>query len=575
MAKTDAQKQSPAGAGGQQQRLQQQKPKPRKAKVHVPPPDAANSSLPAIPQAMVFRRGRVAHSVLSLVSDLRLLFAPHSSLRLQERKTNTMKDFLSVAPQLGVTHFLCLTQSEVGLNLRVIRIPQGPTVTFRVVGYSLMRDVVNAQKRPHSPASEYMHPPLVVLNNFSAASAVAAAAAAATTAAGRTSTDVSSHLPLLSTILQHMFPSLHLPTLVPSHCRRVVLFHYDPATQLIELRHYLITASPANLSRAMRRLVRGKLTDMSKYDDIADYVKALEGGAATAAGSESEGEVADDSKVTLGDRYVGRGNVRGGKSGVRLKELGPRITLSTLKIEEEFCGGTVLYHHYLSKSDAEVAEMKQAKEAQRRERARRRAEQERNVRLKSGENEDEDGDDEGEDDGYGMEVEGDDDNDDEDERYYEEAVGEKPSKELFGKGEEGRGRDDRAAASKKKKRRGGRDAADDDDGDGEEKEAKMGKFKKRRIEAAKEREEQRRQSEEKDGTDDGDAKKKRSGGRRVGAGPRKAWIRGRGGKLESSRGAGGSGSRGGRGGRGGGSSERGRDGGSRRGSGRGRGRGGR
>ena len=565
MAKTDMKSQS-AGAG-QQQRPRDTKPKqkPRKAKVHVPPPDAANSSLPATPQAMIFRRGRVAHSVLSLVSDLRLLFSPHSSLRLHERRTNTMKDFLSVAPQLGVTHFLCLTQSEVGVNMRVIRIPQGPTVTFRVVGYSLMRDVVNAQKRPHSPASEYLHSPLVVLNNFSAAAA--ATAAAVTNVAGRTSTDVSSHLPLLSTILQHMFPSLHLPTLVLSHCRRVVLFHYDPTTQLIELRHYLITASPANLSRAMRRLVRGKLTDMSKYDDIADYVKAMEAGTAATAGSESEGEVAEDNKVTLGDRYVGRGNVRGGKSGVRLKELGPRITLSTLKIEEEFCGGTVLYHHYLSRSDAEVAELKAAKEAQKRERARRRAEQERNVRRKMGEDEtelDEDGqsgaaageaDDDGGLDGYGMDVEQDDGNDDE--RYYEEAVGEKPSKELFGKGDEGR-----AANKPEKRARGSRDADDEAD----ETQVRIGKFKKRRIEAAKERQEQRRQVEESTEAEDGATKKKRTGGRRVGAGPRKPWIRGRGGKLETSRGAGG-----GRGGRGGGS-ERGR-GSSGRGGGRGRGRG--
>ena len=575
MAKTDMQSTS-----GQQQRPQQQKPKqkPRKAKVHVPPPDAANPSLPAIPQAMIFRRGRVAHSVLSLVSDLRLLFSPHSSLRLQERKTNTMKDFLSVAPQLGVSHFLCFTQSEVGVNMRVIRIPQGPTVTFRVVGYSLMRDVVNAQKRPHSPASEYLHPPLVVLNNFSAA---AAASAATSTTTGRTSSDVSTHLPLLSTILQHMFPSLHLPTLVLSHCRRVVLFHYDPTTQLIELRHYLITASPANLSRAMRRLVRGKLTDMSKYDDIADYVKAMEAGTAATAGSESEGEVAEDSKVTLGDRYIGKGNVRGGKSGVRLKELGPRITLSTLKIEEEFCGGTVLYHHYLSRSDEEVAELKAAKEAQRRDRARRRAEQERNVKRKMGEDGDEDDDEDeherqtraaagdmDDDDGYTMDVEEEEGNDDE--RYFEEAVGEKPSKELFGKGDESHGAADSRPPKKSRRGREG-----DDEGD-EEKAAKVGKFKKRRIEAAKEKEEQRRQVEEK--SEDGEAKKKRTGGRRVGAGPRKPWIRGRGGKLESSRGAGG----GGRGGRGGGG-ERGRGGGGRGGGrggggggrGRGRGRGGR
>ena len=458
---------------------------------------------------MIFRRGPVAHSVLQLVSDLRLLFSPHSSQRLQERKTNTLQDFLAVAPQLQVTHFLCLTQSEVGVNLRVIRIPQGPTLTFRVVSYSLMRDVAKAQKRPRSAGKELEHPPLVVLNGFSAQAAAAAGDVP------KPSSDVSLHLPLLSTVLQHMFPPLHLPTLRLAHCRRVVLFHFDPATQLIDVRHYLITAKPTNLSRTVRHILKGQLDDLSHYTDVADYVRAMEGGKAGAMTSDSEGEVGEEAQVELGDRFVGRGNVRGQRSGVRLKEVGPRLTLSLLKAEDDFCGGRVLYHHYLSKSEEEVAELKRRKEERRREREKRKREQERNVKSKRGEEEEAEGD-EGEGEGeYGGDQGGDGGEEDDDEAWYEREVGHKPTAGLFVRKE---------------------DKADWK----EERQATAGK--KRRAEGEGE--------EGKEGGEEGEQRKKRKGGRRVGAGPRQPWIRGRGGKLgDGGRGGAGRG-RGGRGRRG-------------------------
>ncbi len=483
---------------------------------------------------MIFRRGPVAHSVLQLVTDLRLLFSPNSSQRLQERATNTMKDFLAVAPQLQVSHFLCLTQSDVGVNLRVIRIPQGPTLTFRVTSYSLMRDVAKAQKRPHSAGKEFEHPPLVVLNNFSSAAAAAAGDVP------RPTSDVSLHLPLLSTVLQHCFPPLHLPTLVLAHCRRVVLFHFDPHTQLIDMRHFLITASPTGVSRVVRRLLKGKAADMSAFEDVADYVRHVEegGGGVT---SDSEGEVGEESKVELGDRFVGRGNAKGVRSGVRLKEVGPRLTLSLLKAEDDFCGGRVLYHHYLSKSPEEVADLQRRKEERRRQREQRRREQQRNLQRKRPH--DSDGADGDEDPAEFRDPHDAADDDVEDAAWYEREVGEKPSKELFDRGE-------RLHPSS---------AHDDDDGDDEQKEVKVGRFKKRRIEAREEKERERA-AQDGDGKDgaSGGSKKKRTGGRRVGAGPRQPWIRGRGGNL-----ADGAGQRGGRGG------DRGR--GSSRGASRGRG----
>ena len=43
---------------------------------------------------------------------------------------------------------------------------QGPTLTLRLKGYSLMRDVQSAQTRPRAPTTAFKTAPLVVLNGF-------------------------------------------------------------------------------------------------------------------------------------------------------------------------------------------------------------------------------------------------------------------------------------------------------------------------------------------------------------------------------------------------------------------------
>ena len=51
---------------------------------------------------------------------------------MQVTKSNTLRDLVEVARTLHVTHLLSLTKTEVAPYLRVMRAPQGPTLTFRV-----------------------------------------------------------------------------------------------------------------------------------------------------------------------------------------------------------------------------------------------------------------------------------------------------------------------------------------------------------------------------------------------------------------------------------------------------------
>lgn len=117
------------------------------------------------------KTGQVGNSLRNLILDVRKVLEPNTASRLKERKSNKLKDFTSMAAPLGVTHLLTFSQSssntaneqkkekEEGwtssVNLRIARLPRGPTLSFKVLRYALARDVLAATKRPHSPGREY------------------------------------------------------------------------------------------------------------------------------------------------------------------------------------------------------------------------------------------------------------------------------------------------------------------------------------------------------------------------------------------------------------------------------------
>lgn len=122
------------------------------------------------------------------------------------------------------------------------RTPGGPTLTFQVASYSLAGDVKKIQQRPHSPGVEFKTAPVVwaiievvltpgqlVLNGF-------------------TGVD-QKHVELMKVSFKDMFPSLSVDKVNLDNCRRVVMINYDPETEDIEFRHYLINASRAGVNK--------------------------------------------------------------------------------------------------------------------------------------------------------------------------------------------------------------------------------------------------------------------------------------------------------------------------------------
>ncbi|KAI6043053.1 Brix domain-containing protein [Pisolithus marmoratus] len=367
---------------------------------------AARTSEDGVPKSFVIKHGQVGTSLTQLVRDLRKVMEPNTASRLKERKRNKLKDFFAMAPALKVTHLLALTLTDLAPSLRLVRLPVGPTFSFRVERYSLMKDVRKISRSAPSQGLEYLTAPLLVLASFPPPSPTTPA-----------------HLPLLMKAFQSMFPPLSPKSMSLSGARRVVLIAYNAERGTIDFRHYIITVKPYGVSKRVRRVLEGtsqkssgtssmtRVLDLGNERDVADFLlrKKGERGPESEAGYESAASSAssvagdDGDAVSLADDYVGRNNRRGQKRAVKLNEVGPRLELRLVKITEGVPGkdGEVLYHEFsawshirlgtsvtdiatVKKSRAEAAALRASHTEKETLREKRRKEQEENVRRKKG-----------------------------------------------------------------------------------------------------------------------------------------------------------------------------------------------
>lgn len=319
-----------------------------------------------------------------------------------------------MAGPLGVSHLLLFSRSSTGnTNLRLALLPRGPTLHFRIEKYSLCKDVQKAQRHPQGSEKEYLSPPLLVMNNFVSPDVENASSNA-----------VPRHLESLSTtVFQSLFPPISPQSTPLSSIRRVLLLNRElPKSEaissdieghqyIIKVRHYAIVTKPTGLSKGIRRISaaeralkerrsRKRMPDLGKLADVADYI--LDPSAASNGfTSGSESEVETDAEVEVVDTHRERihnkhqtegaresemkGQRRGReiqKRAVKLVELGPRITLRMTKVEEGVCGGKVMWHEYLHKSEAEIKDMERVWGARKREKEERKRVQKENVERK-------------------------------------------------------------------------------------------------------------------------------------------------------------------------------------------------
>lgn len=271
-----------------------------------------------IPKSFVFSRGKLPGPLRQLEMDLRKLMLPHTALNLKEKKRNNLKDFLNVAGPMRVTHFLILSKTESAPYLRVARTPQGPTLTFKIHKYSLAVDVAQSQLRPRCPQDLFKNSPLIVLSGFGTGD---------------------QHLKLTTIMFQNIFPAIDINTVKLSTCQRIVLLNYNKDTKLIDFRHYSIRLQPVGVSRRLRKFVQNhQVPDLRSLQDVSDFV--------IKAGYGSESEADDEAATVTLASDLGRVNRASTKSAVKLQEIGPRMTLQLIRVEEGLCSGSVIFSEY-------------------------------------------------------------------------------------------------------------------------------------------------------------------------------------------------------------------------------------
>lgn len=315
-----------------------------------------------------------------------------------------------MAGPLGVTHFMLFSKSSTGnTNLRLALTPRGPTLHFKIENYSLCKDIAKAQKHPRAGGQDYKTPPLLVMNNFNSPNATE-------------KSKVPKHLEsLATTVFQSLFPPISPQTTPLSSIRRIMLVNRElgPATAegqdayILNVRHYAITTRKTGISKRIRRLdatelrhkdkKKSAIPNLGKLDDAADYLLDPSAAGYTSASeteldTDAEVEVAGTTtkkvlnkrelqRMKAGERKPERMTTNSGveKRAVKLVELGPRMKLRLIKVEEGMCGGRVMWHAFKTKTEAEIKQTDAAWDKKIKEKEQRKKEQKENIERKKAE----------------------------------------------------------------------------------------------------------------------------------------------------------------------------------------------
>jgi ribosome biogenesis protein SSF1/2 len=254
----------------------------------------------------------------------------------------------------------------------VVKNPKGPTLTFEITDYSNSSDVVSYMQKNKKVnkvfSSTLQSAPLLIMNGFNE---------------HKDKNDVYRIVQLMT---QSMFPGIQVQSMNLSACKRVVLFNVETneeGEEVVQFRHFGLSTRIRNVNRGIKKIVnKNKIPNLSKYDDIADFLLSKKRGSAgdgnmSAYSSESEIDDLPDSKIVLPSDFQGK--KKDNTVSIRLHEIGPRMTLKLIKIEEGHCKGNVVYHRYIQLSSQEIKKQSDGIKSKRELKESRKSEQEANV----------------------------------------------------------------------------------------------------------------------------------------------------------------------------------------------------
>lgn len=336
--------------------------------------------LAKIPKSMVLRLGLSLknNSLSQLVKDFRYIMQPHTAINLRERKSNKLKDFIVMAGPLGVSDLFIFNQSEEtgNVSLRMGKMPRGPTLQFNINQYSLMKDVKRILKHPKSvgkDSTEFLSPPLLVMNGFL-----------------NKLKETPPHEKLMITVFQNMFPPIQPQHTKVTGIKRVLMINKNADTNEIEIRHYAIDTKLVDTSKNIKKLINShhnlkkSLPNMHTNEDVSDLLLDPY----SVGGMTSDSEVEDDEIVEVNQEADAKLNKQQEqtstrKKAIKLTELGPRISMNLIKIEEGLTGSSkTIYHSRITKSQQQLKNLDKQAEIKKRMKAERRAKQLENVKAK-------------------------------------------------------------------------------------------------------------------------------------------------------------------------------------------------
>ncbi|KAG9145756.1 hypothetical protein Leryth_011186 [Lithospermum erythrorhizon] len=166
---------------------------------------------------------------------------------------------------------------------------------FLNVAGPMASDIAKSQVRPRCPPDLFKTPPLILLSGFGTGE---------------------QQLKLTTIMFQNIFPAIDINTVKLSTCQRIVL----------------------NYNKETGSLISGIIQSDCSLLDVSDFV--------TKAGYGSESEADDEAATVNIASDMGRVNRSSNKSAVRLQEIGPRMTLQLVKVEEGLSAGGVIFSEY-------------------------------------------------------------------------------------------------------------------------------------------------------------------------------------------------------------------------------------
>lgn len=317
--------------------------------------------------AIILRRGKVGVYLQKLIKELRSAFYPYCAINLKEKRKNSLKDFLSIVDVYGLSHMLAVTNSEKNSYLKIAKMPSGPTITYKINKYCFSSDI-NKDATTKKPLSKIFNQiPVVILNNFN------------------TNLEFFGNeepLKICSSMFQSLFPPLNFNEIDTNKLKRAFLvnLNIDEGKPVFQMRLFDIDVIKASSKKTIANIINSKITDFSKFDNIADYVLKHSG---YTDNSDNEGE---DNNINLNLKEAN--NENGKKfNKIKLTEVGPRIDLSLVKIEEGFFKGNIAYHEFVKKSKKDIFENAKALKEKNKLKRIRANEQKKNVNLKTKSNE--------------------------------------------------------------------------------------------------------------------------------------------------------------------------------------------